>query len=89
MRARCTALRATAAVVDALLLAQADAFVLKFTSNFDRLVLELAASRDKCIPPHVSLDAPWCFGFGAPEPPYNSPHGEVKRGKFERYGFLC
>ena len=76
------------ALVDVLLLAQADVFVLKFTSNLDRLVLELAAARGSCVPPHISLDAPWCFGFGFPEP-FGKPHGTVQRGEFVGRGFLC
>ena len=77
-----------AALVDVLLLAQADMFVLKMTSNIDRLVLELAGAKGRCVPPHTSLDAPWCFGFGYPEP-FGKPHGSVKRGQFVGQGFLC
>jgi hypothetical protein len=77
-----------AALVDVLLLAQADMFVLKMTSNIDRLVLELAGAKGRCVPPHTSLDAPWCFGFGYPEP-FGKPHGSVKRGQFIGQGFLC
>ena len=50
--------------MDTLLLAEADVFVGKFTSNLDRLVHALQVGRSGCVRPFVSLDAPWCFDFG-------------------------
>lgn len=51
-----------AVLLDVLTLAGADGFVGKYTSNLDRMVLELMAARRGVMPPHKSLDAPWCFG---------------------------
>mmetsp|Transcript_13481 Transcript_13481/g.24137 ORF Transcript_13481/g.24137 Transcript_13481/m.24137 type:complete len:881 (-) Transcript_13481:2343-4985(-) len=46
-----------------------DGFVGKFTSNMDRIVMSLGTSTGNnggtCLKPAVSLDAPWCFDFGA------------------------
>ena len=53
------------AALDMALLARADAFVGKFTSNMDRAVYALmSALRGGCLPPYVSLDSAWCFDFG-------------------------
>mmetsp|Transcript_22831 Transcript_22831/g.66453 ORF Transcript_22831/g.66453 Transcript_22831/m.66453 type:complete len:144 (-) Transcript_22831:69-500(-) len=49
--------------LDVLFLSQADGFLGKFTSNIDRIVLQLMAGRDGCLPPYASLDAPWCDPF--------------------------
>ena len=49
--------------LDVLFLSQADGFIGKMTSNLDRTVLQLMAGRDGCLPPYISLDAPWCDPF--------------------------
>jgi hypothetical protein len=84
----------TQALVDIALLAQTDAFVLKLTSNFDRIVLELAGGQRGCMPPYISMDADWCFGYGAPEPSPSGrgggwAHGRVTRGPHAGNMFLC
>ena len=52
------------ASVELLLLAHADAFVGKFTSNFFRAAYALRAAQCDCAPLFSSLDAPTCFDFG-------------------------
>ena len=52
------------ASVELLLLAHADAFVGKFTSNFFRAAYALRAAQCDCAPLFSSLDAPPCFDFG-------------------------
>jgi hypothetical protein len=84
----------TQALVDMALLAQTDALVLKLTSNFDRVVLELAAGQRGCMPPYMSMDADWCFGYGSPEPsahPHGGGigHGRVLRGDHAGRYFMC
>ena len=57
---------ANAVLDDILLIADADAFVGKFTSNVARLAFALSAANKggDCIVPFVSLDATWCADFG-------------------------
>ncbi len=53
-------------VVLALLLAECEGFVGKFSNHMSRLVYALMAARHPtgdCLQPFVSLDAPWCFGL--------------------------
>lgn len=56
------------ALIDTYLAAAADAFVGNFASNMDRTAFALmSASRSSsatCIPPHISVGAPWCFDYG-------------------------
>ena len=87
---------AHSAIVDIELLSMTDALVLKLTSNFDRAVLELTSGRRGCVSPYISLDSPWCFGYGAPEQVKQSwggwsaiGHGVVSRGKFKGRYHLC
>lgn len=47
-----------------MLLARADAFVGKFSSNLFRAAYALRAASCDCAPVFVSLDAPWCFDYG-------------------------
>lgn len=49
--------------VDTMLLAKADLFVGKFTSNLFRTAYELKAASCDCAPPFISLDVPWCFDW--------------------------
>ena len=50
---------------DVLLMARADGFIGKFTSNMDRMVIALmSALKGGCLPPFVSLDSNWCFDHG-------------------------
>ena len=52
------------ATVDLMLLKECDLFVGKFSSNFFRAAFALRAADCDCMPPFVSLDAPWCFDYG-------------------------
>ena len=72
---------ASAALIDTLLLAEASALVGKMTSNVFRAAFELAVARNggACVPPYVSLDAPWCY----------RGRGEVARGPFAGGSFEC
>ena len=49
-------------VRDLELLSRADVLVGKFTSNLERLALELRAGRNEALSPFISQDAAWCFG---------------------------
>lgn len=51
-------------LVDLFLLADADGFVGKFTSNFDRMAYALGVGQSGCATPFVSLDSVWCNNFG-------------------------
>ena len=55
------------ATLEALLLARADAFVGKFSSNLFRAAYSLRAAHCDCAPAFTSLDAPWCFDYGLRE----------------------
>lgn len=55
------------ATVELQLLARADAFVGKFTSNLFRAAYALRAAHCNCAPAFISLDAPWCFDYGLKE----------------------
>ena len=66
-------------LVDAMLLADADILVGKFTSNLFRAAVELKAGRLGALPPFVSLDAAWCFLY----------KGSVVRGKHAGKTFGC
>ena len=66
-------------LVDAMLLADADILVGKFTSNLFRGAVELKAGRLGALPPFVSLDAAWCFLY----------KGSVVRGKHAGKTFGC
>lgn len=52
------------ATIDAMLLAQCDALIGKFTSTLFRTAMSLRSASCSCIPPFVSLDAAWCFDYG-------------------------
>ena len=52
------------AVVDMELLSRCDVLVGTFSSDLFRTVMAERAARCACIPPFVSLDAPWCFDPG-------------------------
>jgi hypothetical protein len=52
------------ATIDAMLLARCDALVGKFTSTLFRTAMSLKSATCSCVPPFVSLDAPWCFDYG-------------------------
>jgi len=72
---------ATDTLIDTLLLAEASALVGKMTSNVFRAAFELAVAHlgGACVPPYVSLDAPWCYrGFGT-----------IERGNFVGGTFEC
>ena len=56
---------AEAALVDLLLMSQADGFVGKFTSNLDRIAYSLMSARAGGLMPVVSLDSKWCADWGA------------------------
>jgi len=47
-----------------MLLAKCDALVGKFTSSLFRAAFSLKAAECGCLPPFVSLDAPWCYDYG-------------------------
>ena len=57
---------AAALLDDVFLLAAADGFVGKFTSNIDRLAVALSNAwrGGDCVTPFESLDAAWCADFG-------------------------
>lgn len=57
---------ARAFLVDLMLLAEADAFVGKFTSNIARIAFALSNARKggDCVVPFYSLDATWCADAG-------------------------
>ena len=55
------------ATLEALLLARADAFVGKLSSNLFRAAFSLRAAHCDCQPAFISLDAPWCFDYGLRE----------------------
>ena len=55
------------ATAELLLLARADAFVGKFSSNLFRAAYALRAAHCDCAPVFASLDAPWCFDYGVRE----------------------
>lgn len=57
-------LEAMAMLTDLFLMAEADAFVGKFTSNMDRLAMSLLVTRKKGLVPFVSLDSKWCSDWG-------------------------
>ena len=63
---------------DVELLARADVIVGKFTSNVERLAVEVRAGRYGVLPAFISLDAPWCFGVGL-----------IRRGKYSGQRFSC
>mmetsp|Transcript_26367 Transcript_26367/g.51108 ORF Transcript_26367/g.51108 Transcript_26367/m.51108 type:complete len:479 (-) Transcript_26367:44-1480(-) len=50
-----------AALLDILLLSQADALVGKLGSNFGRAALEIHAAKRRILSPFQSLDSSWCF----------------------------
>ena len=52
------------ATLEMLLLAHADLFVGKFTSNIFRAAYSLRAAQCDCAPLFASLDAPMCFDYG-------------------------
>lgn len=52
------------ALIDWTLLAEGDAFVGKFTSNFDRIAFALLTARQNGLVPYVSLDSNWCGDWG-------------------------
>ena len=52
------------ATAELLVLAHADVFVGKFTSNMFRAAYALRAAQCDCAPLFVSLDAPMCFDYG-------------------------
>ena len=68
-------------LLDTFLLAEAAALVGKMTSNVYRAAFELSVARcgGACVPPHISLDAPWCF---------RQP-GKVVRGAYAGGAFEC
>ena len=66
--------RGVEAFVDTLLLAEAAAFVGKFTSNLFRAAVELSVGRNKRVPPFASLDAPYCFTGGGEAPILRGPY---------------
>jgi len=68
---------AEAILDDVLLLAHADGFVGKFTSNVARLAVALSAAHKGCIAPFDSLDSKWCADFG------------IKVGESIHGDFLC
>ena len=75
-------------LVDALLLAQTDVLVGKFTSNLLRIALELQVGRDRCVRPFASLDgSEWCFDFTPfPEDDKYKFAGRVlMKGQVERF----
>ena len=75
-------------LVDALLLAQTDVLVGKFTSNLLRIALELQVGRGRCVRPFASLDgSEWCFDFTPfPEDDKYKFAGRVMmKGKVERF----
>jgi len=51
-------------MIDIHLLAQADAYVGKFSSNIDRVAYNLMYARKQTHQPYTSLDNNWCFDFG-------------------------
>ena len=59
-----TQFMAWGATVEMLLLAHADIFVGKFTSNMFRAAYALRAAQCDCAPIFASLDAPYCFDYG-------------------------
>ena len=65
-------------VRDVVLMSKADVLLGKFTSNLERLALELRAGRDGILPAFVSHDAAWCFGVGS-----------VQLGPFNGTTFKC
>lgn len=73
-----TVAEARQALLDIYLLAECDAFVGKFTSNFDRIAYALMAhrssSQSNSIPPYTSLDSYWCADFKV-HGDFGSPHG--------------
>ena len=52
------------ASIEAHLLARADVFVGKFSSNLFRAAYSLRAAHCDCVPLFASLDAPMCFDYG-------------------------
>ena len=46
------------------LLAEADAFIGKYSSNVDRIAIALSYGKKQCAIPYVSFDSPWCTNFG-------------------------
>ena len=52
---------ALSAIVDILLLAEADFFVGQFQSNLSRLAFALSFALKNRVVPYVSLDGAWCF----------------------------
>lgn len=71
------------AMVDMLLLSHTDVLIGKFSSNVFRAALEVGSARNAALKPYVSLDATWCWDFGA-----NS--GRIKRGPYKGYpDFPC
>lgn len=72
---------ATSALLDTFLLSEAAALVGKMTSNVFRAAFELAVARHggACVPPYISLDAPWCY----------RGRGSVARGRFAGESFEC
>lgn len=59
-----SARRGCAQSIELHLLSQCDLLVGKHTSNYFRAAFELHAAECDCVPPFVSLDAPWCFDYG-------------------------
>mmetsp|Transcript_5788 Transcript_5788/g.18075 ORF Transcript_5788/g.18075 Transcript_5788/m.18075 type:complete len:1617 (+) Transcript_5788:79-4929(+) len=74
------------ATIDAMLLARCDGLIGKFTSTLFRAAMSMKSASCGCIPPFVSLDAPWCFDYGVKagenwEFPLPSAYDEVGRGE--------
>lgn len=69
------------ALIDTILLSEAAALIGKMTSNIFRASFELAVGRQQCVPPYISLDAPWCFTSGGEAP--------ILRGRFAGRSFQC
>tara|TARA_A100001015_G_scaffold79920_1_gene88652 strand:+ start:559 stop:1965 length:1407 start_codon:yes stop_codon:yes gene_type:complete len=63
------------------LLSRADVLLGRFTSNLDRLALELRVGRQRAMSPFISQDAPWCF---AP-----MRYRKVTQGKYAGKYFMC
>lgn len=80
------------ATVDMFLLSKCDVFVGKFTSNFFRVAYAIKAASCDCAPPFVSLDAPWCSGYGYRDGSnYNFPvrNGSSSKPGTEDNRFWC
>ena len=66
-----------------------DIFIGKHTSNLFRSAYELHAGRCNCAAPFVSLDAPWCFDWGAEAGSSRVPYVQDGQKKHIDFKFMC